>query len=147
MAATKTRVTDESVSAFLAQIEDPRKRADSDCLIELMGKVTGDTPRLWGSSIVGFGRYHYRYESGTEGDSALVGFSPRKAEFSIYLTGTYFPGVDAKRDKLLEGLGKHRMGKGCLYLKGLDGIDLSVLEKLVRLSVEELRKTYPVSKD
>src|SRR5262245_58623873 len=100
MAATKTRATDASVGAFLAQIEDPAKRADSDRLIELMRNVTGEAPRLWGASIIGFGSYHYRYASGTEGDSTLAGFSPRKTEFSIYLTGTYFPGVDAKRDKL-----------------------------------------------
>jgi hypothetical protein len=143
---TKTRATDDSVGAFLAQVEDPQKRADSNRLIELMGKVTGQAPKLWGSSIVGFGNYHYRYASGTEGDSCLAGFSPRKAEFSIYLTGTYFPGVEATRDRLLQGLGKHRMGKGCLYVKRLDDIDMGVLERLVRLSVDELRKAYPEPK-
>lgn len=143
MAEAKTRPTDVAVEEFLAQVEDPQKRADSRVLIELMQRITGQPPRMWGPNIIGFGKYHYRYESGHEGDSCLAGFSPRKAEFSVYLNGTYHPGIDVPRDALLKTLGKHRMGKGCLYVKRLDGLDLAVLEKLVRLSVDALRERYP----
>lgn len=143
MAETRTRPTGVAVEAFLAQVEDPQKRADSQVLIELMQRVTGHPPKMWGPSIIGFGTYHYKYDSGHEGESCLAGFSPRKAEFSIYLNGTYEPDIAAGRDALLERLGKHRMGKGCLYVKRLEGLDMEVLEQLVRLSYEVVRKRYP----
>ena len=143
MAETKTKPGPESVPAFIKAIEDDQRRADAKMLVEMMTRVTGEKPRLWGGSIVGFGTYHYRYASGTEGDSALVGFAPRKAEFSIYLTGTYFPEQGNAREALLKRLGKHRMGKACLYVKRLDDIDLDVLEKLVEMSVSALKAHYP----
>ncbi|MBI4920725.1 MAG: DUF1801 domain-containing protein [Devosia nanyangense] len=143
MAEAKTGPTGVAVDEFLAQIEDPRKRADSQVLIELMQRVTGHPPKMWGSSIVGFGTYHYKYDSGHEGDSCLAGFSPRKAEFSIYLNGTHEPEIAARRDALLERLGQHRMGKGCLYVKWLEGLDMDVLEQLVRLSHAAVRERYP----
>ena len=108
-----------------------------------MTRVTGEKPKLWGGNIIGFGHYHYKYPSGTEGDSALVGFSPRKTEFSIYLTGTYFPEQGNAREALLKRLGRHRMGKACLYVKRLDDIDPGVLEELIRLSVSALEAHYP----
>lgn len=143
MAETKTRPTGMSVGEFIAQVDDPRKRADSAVLIDMLERVTGEKAKMWGPSIVGFGRYHYKYDSGHEGDSCLAGFSPRKAEFSIYLNGGYFPEVQSKQEALLQKLGKHRMGKGCLYVKRLEGIDLKVLEQLIKLSLENLRARYP----
>jgi hypothetical protein len=142
MGNTQTVVTGTDVKGFLAGVESEQKREDSKTLLDLMGRVTGEKPKLWGS-IVGFGRYHYNYESGHEGETCLVGFSPRKAAFSIYLTGNYFPESKAKAEELLGRLGKHTMGKGCLYVKKLADVDLKVLEDLVRLSVDKLREHYP----
>lgn len=130
------------VKDFLAAVESDQKRADSRVLVELMSRVTGEKPRMWGT-IVGFGRYHYRYESGHEGDTCLVGFSPRKAAISIYLMGNYFPESKPRAEALLARLGKHTMGKGCLYVKKLSDVDPNVLEQLVVLSVEHLREHYP----
>jgi len=129
MADGKFKPADMSATEFLSKLDDPQRRADSRVLVEMMSRVTGKKPRMWGYGIVGFGQYHYKYASGTEGDSPLAGFSPRKAEFSIYLDGR---GDVEARDKLLARLGKHRMGKGCLYVKRLDQVDLAVLEQLIR---------------
>lgn len=142
MAEQKTKPHTGDVGEFLAQIEDDQKRADAHALVELMGGVTGEPPVLWGT-IVGFGQYHYKYPTGHEGDSCLAGFSPRKAEFSIYLMGTYFPEESDRREALLAKLGKHRMGKACLYVKKLRDIDLDVLRELTEISVKRLRETYP----
>jgi hypothetical protein len=142
-AEPKTRETTVDVGGYLASIEDDQKRADAHKLVELMSRVTGQPPRMWGANIVGFGRYHYKYASGHGGDSALVGFSPRKPEFSIYLTGIYFPSQEAQREALLARLGKHKIGKACLYVKRFDDINLEVLEELVRMSVDALRAHYP----
>jgi hypothetical protein len=143
MAESMTRQSGKSVEAFLAGVDGETRRADAQVFLDLMGKVTGEPPRMWGDSIVGFGSYHYKYDSGHEGDTCLTGFSPRKNEFSLYLTGTYFPGMEEKREKLLARLGKHRMGKACLYVKRTSDIDLEVLEQLVTMSVETLRKKHP----
>jgi hypothetical protein len=145
MAEQKTKPGTGDVGEFLAQIEDDHKRADAHALVELMGGVTGEPPVLWGT-IVGFGQYHYKYPTGHEGDSCLAGFSPRKAEFSIYLMGTYFPEENERREALLAKLGKHRMGKACLYVKRLRDIDLDVLRELTEISVKRLRETYPATK-
>ncbi len=138
----KSRPDTGDVDAFLAQVEDAGKRADSQRLIELFQEVTGEPPVLWGS-MIGFGHYHYTYDSGHEGDSFLVGFAPRKAEFSIYLMGSYAPEETAGRDALLAKLGKHRMGKACLYVKRLSDIDMEVLRELAGISVATLRTSYP----
>lgn len=135
----KTRADTGDVDAFLAQIEDPAKHADSRVLVELMQTVSGEPAVLWGT-MVGFGTYHYRYDSGHEGHAFLVGFAPRKTEFSIYLMGN---DDAARREALLDRLGKHRMGKGCLYVKRLSDIDLTVLQELVEISVRTLRQRYP----
>lgn len=127
--------------AFVAGIADAERRADALALIELMQAVSGEPPVLWGT-MVGFGHYHYRYETGHEGDSFLVGFAPRKAEFSIYLMGTYFPDVSERREELLARLGKHRMGQACLYVKRLSDVDMVVLRELAEMSVEALKRTY-----
>lgn len=142
MAEQKTKPHTGDVDEFIAQIEDDAKRADAHALVALMGDVSGEPPVLWGS-MVGFGHYHYKYPTGHEGDSFLVGFSPRKAEFSIYLMGTYFPEENERREALLARLGKHRMGKACLYVKKLEHIDLDVLRELSEISVARLRATYP----
>jgi hypothetical protein len=143
MAETKTKETGESVETFLGSIQDEQRRRDAGVFLDLMKRITGESPKMWGDSMVGFGRYHYKYESGHEGDTFLTGFAPRKNEFSIYLNGTYFPGMDAKRQHLLDRLGKHRMGKACLYVKRASDIDLEVLEELVAMGIDELRKHYP----
>ena len=124
-----TQPTDADVEAFLAAVEHPVRRRDAHRLVELFSRVTGEPPRMWGSSIVGFGTYHYRYASGREGDMAAAGFSPRKAATTVYL----MDGVDAHAE-LLERLGPHTVGKGCVYVKDLDAVDLGVLEEVVRRS-------------
>ena len=141
MAEQKTKPTGDDIGAFLAALEDDQRRADAGTLVETMSRISGREPVLWGS-MVGFGKYHYRYPTGTEGDTFLVGFAPRKAEFSIYLMGIYFPDSKDRADALLAGLGKHRMGKACLYVKRLDDIDLDVLSDLVELSVTRLKQEY-----
>jgi hypothetical protein len=138
MAELKTKQTDASVEAYLNAIENADRRDDCRTLAAIMSRVTKYEPKMWGTSIVGFGSYHYKYASGHEGDSCLAGFSSRKAEISLYL----MPGPDAKQT-LLAALGKHKAGKGCLYVKRLSDIDVRVLEKLIRESVAELRRRYP----
>jgi hypothetical protein len=141
MPETKTRETDADVGAFISAVDSVQKRQDSATLVEIMSRITGKPPKLWGS-IVGFGKYHYKYASGHEGDTCLVGFSPRKAEFSIYLMGGYFPDTEVQSEALLSKLGKHKMGKACLYVKKLDDVDLDVLSDLIELSVTRLKQEY-----
>ena len=126
MAENKTKATEASVEGYFAAIADPVRRKDCQALTELMAKASQQPPRMWGGSIVGFGSYHYRYDSGREGDMCVVGFASRKGDISIY-------GLNAapSHDALLAALGPHKAGKGCLYLRNLAGIDLKVLEKLV----------------
>lgn len=125
-AENKTKVTGSSVGAFVDVIEDETRRADAKALVKLMQDATGEKAKMWGPSIVGAGTYHYKYESGREGDSPLVGFSPRKAASVLYgVTG--FSGAE----DMLAQLGKHTMGKGCLYIKKLSDVDRKVLEKLI----------------
>jgi hypothetical protein len=126
MSENKTTATEASVRKYVAAIEDDTRRKDCEVLAKLMTKATAHPPTMWGSSIVGFGSYHYKYESGREGDSCLVGFSSRKGDISVY-------GLNAAVDagELLARLGKHRAGKGCVYIKKLADVDLKVLAKLV----------------
>jgi hypothetical protein len=126
MAKNKTKETAASVDSYLAAIEDEARRKDCETLAKLMATATKHPPRMWGSSIVGFGSYHYKYESGREGDICLVGFSSRKSDISLYGLNAA-PGHEA----LIPKLGKHKAGKGCLYIRSLSDIDLKVLEKLV----------------
>jgi hypothetical protein len=137
MSEPKTKPTDESVEEFLDAVEHPQKKADSFELLEIMKEVTQEEPVMWGTSIIGFGSYHYRYASGREGDWPLVGFSPRKRSLTVYLA----PGLDDISD-LLGKLGKHRVGKGCLYINKLSDVDTDVLKKIVKKSVEVLEKRY-----
>ena len=127
MAESKTRATGASVDEFLAGVEHPVRRRDGLRLLELMRDITGEEPEMWGPTIVGFGRYHYKYETGREGDAAAVGFSPRKASLSLYgLTN----GPEAA--ELLPRLGKHKTGAGCLYVNKLEDVDEAVLADLIR---------------
>ena len=138
MSELKTRPTGASVEAFIEAVEHPRRREDARTLLELMHRVTGEEPVMWGPSIVGYGSYHYRYASGQEADWPVVGFSPRKQNLSIYI----MTGFEAS-DALLSRLGKHKTGKSCLYVNKLADVDLEVLETLVRASVAEMKRMYP----
>jgi len=131
MADIKTKVNDASVELFLNGIEDAQKRQDALTILQLMQTVTGAQPKMWGSSIIGFGESHYTYASGREGDWFLAGFSPRKQNLTLYIKG----GLDSHSD-LLRVLGKHKTGKGCLYINKLKDVDLVTLQELVRRSVE-----------
>jgi hypothetical protein len=135
MAQNKTVPTDQSVDDFLNAVPDERKRKDSFAILELMKQVTDLEPQMWGDKIVGFGSYHYKYESGREGDMMLTGFSPRKQNLSLYIMG----GLENYRD-LLEKLGKHSTGGSCLYIKRLDDVDLSTLKRLIDESVQRIRQ-------
>jgi len=129
MAGNKTVPTDAGVEKFLSGLADERQRQDSLKLVELMKQVTGLEPKMWGSSIVGFGSYHYKYASGREGDTILAGFSPRKQALTLYNMNGF-----ARLDELLGRLGKHTTGKGCLYIKRLDDVDLPTLKTLLEES-------------
>jgi len=126
MAENKTKATGASVEAFLAGIEPEQRRVDGRIVSDLMARITGEAPTLWGPSIIGFGRLHYRYESGRKGEICRIGFSPRKAQLVFYLTSEL-----PNRDALLARLGKHSTGKACLYVKKLADVDMAVLETLI----------------
>jgi hypothetical protein len=136
MAELKTKRNKGDVQAFLNSIPDEKKRQDSFVILELMKQVTGKEPEMWGESIVGFGSYHYKYESGREGDWFLTGFSPRKQNITLYIMAGF-----EEYDKLLNKLGKHTIGKACLYVKKIEDVDAGVLKELVRQSVEHMIKT------
>ncbi|WYP27567.1 DUF1801 domain-containing protein [Alkalihalobacillus sp. FSL W8-0930] len=133
----KTKETDQSVIEFIEQIEHPRKREDAYKLLDLFTETSGYTAKMWGPTIIGFGRYHYRYETGHEGDAPLVGFSPRKAKISLY-----FATGDTEREQLLQTFGKHTTGKACVYINKLADVDEDVLRKLITQSIEFLQKRY-----
>ncbi|MBL8132967.1 MAG: DUF1801 domain-containing protein [Anaerolineae bacterium] len=138
MAEGKTRQTDQSVEAFLAAVEDEAKRADCQTLVALMQAVSGEPPKMWGDTMVGFGKYHYKYASGHEGDSFWVGFSPRKQNLTLYLSSGL-----AEHDALLSRLGKHKIGKSCLYVNKLKDVDMTVLRQMVESTVAYMRGNYP----
>ena len=129
MAGNKIQATDASVDAFLAKVEPEQRRADGRVLLGMMARISGEPPVLWGPSIIGFGNVHYRYESGREGDMCRIGFSPRRAQLVLYLAAS-LPG----RDALLAKLGKHSLGKGCLYITKLADVDRATLEDLIAQS-------------
>ena len=137
MAETKTRYTDAGVEDYLAARGSEEQRADCRQLLALLGKATGQPPRMWGPSIVGFGSYRYTYESGHSGEAPLAGFAIRGRELVVYLD----PGQDGQKS-LLARLGPHRMGKSCLYIKRLADVDRSVLEQLVVGSIAEVRRRH-----
>lgn len=121
----KTKENDHSVIDFIERVEQPRKREDAYRLLDIFTQTTGFPAKMWGSSIIGFGSYHYKYASGHEGDAPLVGFSPRKAKISLY-----FATGDQEREDLLKNFGKHTSGKACVYINKLDDVDVEVLKAL-----------------
>ena len=138
MAELKTKVNNASVDKFLKSIKDEGARADCFQILAIMQKATKAEPKMWGTSIVGFGSYHYKYASGREGDWFLVGFSPHKQNLTLYIMG----GFDG-HEELLKILGKHSLGKGCLYIKKLADIDTGVLKLIVTRSVERMKQGSP----
>ena len=138
MAEMKTVQTDADVNAYLGNIEDEKRRQDCTALIELMKAATHEEPKMWGSSIVGFGTYHYKYESGREGSTCKVGFSSRKGNIVLYgLRGT------SEAETLLEKLGKYKTGKSCFYLNRVSDVNLEVLEELAKQAFANTKQHYP----
>lgn len=136
----KTQITNIEPRDFIATVEPPRRREDALVLLDMFARITGYEARMWGPTIIGYGSYHYKYESGREGDILASGFSPRKANMVLY----GLPG-NSEHGALLERLGKHRLGKSCLYINKLSDIDLTVLEEMITIGLADLSKQYPVS--
>ena len=134
MAELKTKPTDASVKEFLNQIPDKERREDCFAVAKMMEEITGEKPKMWGPSIVGFGTYHYKYASGREGDWPVTGFSPRKKDLTLYIMMGF-----EKHPELMEELGKHSVGKSCLYIKRLSDVHVPTLKKLIKASVKNLR--------
>ena len=137
MKQNKTQKTNESVRLFLSSVAEEQKREDSYTLLNLMGEITQAEPHLWGTSIIGFGEYHYKYKTGREGDWFLTGFAPRKQALALYLM------CDLSHDGLdFTGLGKYKLGKGCLYIKRLSDIDVEVLKRIIQNSIRIIEEKY-----
>ena len=134
MAEIKTKPTAVSVKDFIAAVPDEQKRKDSKVLVDMMSKITKEKPKMWGPTIIGFGSYHYKYDSGHEGDMCITGFSPRKAAISVYILMGF-----NKSPELMKKLGKFKTGKSCLYVKKLSDIDKKVLEELIEESVNYIK--------
>lgn len=139
MAKNKTTETTNSVIDFINAVEDATKRNDSFELIKLMQIQTGFEPKMWGPNIIGFGSYHYKYASGHEGDAPLVAYSPRKDAISLYLYSSF-----ENKEELLAEFGKHKAGKGCIYIKKIADINVEILKRMISFSVENLNKLYPL---
>jgi Domain of unknown function (DU1801) len=139
MAKTKAKTTEtkKSVSAFVKTVEDKQRQKDCFAIIEIMKKQSGFEPKMWGPAIIGFGTYHYKYESGHEGDAPLVGFSPRKSAFALYMAN--FKG----KEELLKLFGKHKTAKSCVYIKKLEDINVEVLKKMVTEAIKYMQAKYP----
>lgn len=137
MAELKTKPTEENPSKFLKGIEDDQKRSDCLELLALIEAITGKKPKMWGTSIVGFGNYHYKYASGREGDYFVTGFSPRKQNLTIYI----MPGF-TRYEAVMSKIGKYKTGKSCLYIKKLDDIDRDLLRELISQSVKDMAEIY-----
>ncbi len=137
MAENKTRPTDASVRDYMDGIEDPGRKKDCEEILSLMKEVTGEEPVMWGNSIVGFGSYHYKYDSGREGDMILTGFSNRKQNISIYIMSGF-----KKHEELLKKIGTFKTGKSCFYIKRLSDIDTDVLKELIQHSVQDVKNRY-----
>lgn len=134
----KTKENDSSVIEFIEDVDNLKKREDAYKLLDIFTETTGYPGKMWGPSIIGFGTYHYKYESGHEGDAPLCGFSPRKAKISLY-----FATGDTEREILLKDFGKHTSGKGCVYINKVADIEVDILKVLINQSVKFLRETYP----
>lgn len=137
MAELKTQPNRAGVKKFLRSIDNPTRRRDALKMLDIMGETTGQKPQMWGSAIVGFGSYHYKYASGREGDWMMTGFSPRKAALTVYIMAG-FP----RHDALMKKLGKHKTGKSCLYINKLEDVDEKILRELIKASWTYMLKTY-----
>ncbi len=137
MAELKTKPTSASVTAFLKAIDNPTRAEDARTIKSLMERLTGEKPKMWGPSIIGFGNYHYKYDSGHEGDFFITGFSPRKKALTLYI----MPGF-GRYDDLMARLGKYKTGKSCLYINKLSDVDMAVLEELIASSYAWMRENY-----
>jgi hypothetical protein len=139
----KTKPTDAKVSAFIAAVENDTRRADAETLLSLYADATGMEPAMWGPSIIGYGSYHYKYDSGREGDMCRAGFSPRKGNVVLYLIGGYSnPDTQAKMDVLRAKLGKHKTGASCLYINKLADVNMAVLKEMVELDLAYMDSKY-----
>ncbi len=143
-AENKTRENDGDVAAFIASVEHDGRRNDALELLDMFKSITGEEPKMWGDTIIGFGCYHYKYDSGREGDMCRSGFSPRKQNLSLYVLGCTSESENkAKQKDLLEKLGPHKRGSSCLYVTRLDRIDRGVLAELIAFDMEAMDKKYP----
>lgn len=142
MAENKTQRNDGDVLAYLESVSNKRRREDSLIMLKLMAEVTGEPAEMWGTSIVGFGSYHYRYASGREGDMMLTGFAPRKQALTLYIMGGH-----ERYDELMARLGKHRTGSSCVYINKLADVDLDVLRELIAESVDYMRSANHIAGD
>ena len=138
MAQNKTTENSSNVIDFVSSIKDETKRKDSMSLIELIKNQSGHEPKMWGMGIVGFGKYHYKYESGREGDAPLVGFAPRASALALYLSGQF-----KNREELLSKLGKYKTEKGCLYIKKLSDINTTILAEMISSHIRHIQEMYP----
>ena len=138
MYENKMKENDNSVIEFIESVENGKKKTDAYRLLEIFEETTGCKAKMWGSSIIGFGKYHYKYASGHEGEAPLAGFSPRKGKFSLYLAYE-----SEEREKMLQNFGKHTKSKACIYINKLDDINIDVLKDLIRYTVATWQKMYP----
>ena len=136
-AKVKTTENSSSVAAFIKKLGDPERQQDANAIIAIMQDQSGFEAKMWGPAIIGFGSYHYVYESGREGDAPLVAFSPRKTEFSLYLCSQF-----EKREELLKKLGKHKSAKGCVYIKKMADVDADILKKMIANSLKYYKAKY-----
>ena len=138
MKKNKTQPTNQSALDFINSVENETRKKDSLAMLQLIGDITGCKPKMWGGSIIGFGDYHYKYESAREGDFFKAGFSPRKQALTIYLMAGF-----KEYDALLQKLGKHKIGKSCLYIKSLDQVNKDILKQMITLSYQNMQEKYP----
>ncbi len=137
MKENKTKVNDASVMDFLESVENEKRKADSLAVLKMMKRLTKEAPKMWGTALVGFGTYHYKYPSGREGDFFITGFSPRKQSLTLYIMNGF-----QRYEELMSQLGKFKTGKSCLYINKLEDVDLSILEKLIIESVNYMNQKY-----
>ena len=135
--ANKTQANEKSVTGFLEKVEPQKRKEDAFTLLTIMKEISGEEAKMWGKSIIGFGTYHYKYESGREGDFLRIGFSPRKTALSLYIMSGF-----SRYDQLMKKLGKHKTGKACLYIKKLEDVDIVVLKELMEASLAYMKEKY-----
>lgn len=138
MTENKTKATSADPKGFIDSVEHDVRRSDAETLLQVFGEVTGLEPRMWGPSIIGFGRYHYKYESGREGEFLMTGFSPRKADQVVYIMPGY-----TDHSAILDRIGKYKIGKSCLYINKLADVDMGVLKELIRAGFDDMKEKYP----